>query len=201
MSSEVETSLLFSRIIFAKDKLKSYSLAASIVRDSSTTLGMTKKAIEVTRPSFQLCKQSRLTVPFLGESTRTLFPLFHDKFIQRRIDGQGIIPVKTSEAKRIGGPTGGLDHSFNVEIAETIDIEILADFFHRHLVSDQLFRIGKIDPVMAGETMRRTTHSQMHLFRACFSQVDDARSRGGPTHNRIVHHYDSFPFHHFLDQI
>src|SRR5206468_5263110 len=117
---------------------------------------MTKKAIELNRPSFQLREQSRLTVPFLGESTRTLFPLFHDKFIQRRIDGQRIIPVKTSEAKRIGGPASRLDHSFDVEIAEAIDIEILADFFHRHLVSDQLFRIGKIDPVVTGETTRRT---------------------------------------------
>src|SRR4030095_6964982 len=118
-----------------------------------------------------------------------------------RIDGQGIISVKTSEAKRIGGPTGRLDHAFDVEIAKAIDIEILADFFHRHLVSDQLFRIGKIDPVVTGETMRRTTHPQVHLLRARFSQVDDARSRGGPTHNRIVHHYDSFPFYHFLDQV
>src|SRR5439155_7268081 len=136
-----------------------------------------KKGDEVNRPSFQLREKRRLTVPFLRQSASALLPLFHDEFIQRRIDGQGIIPVKTSEAKRIGGPPGGLDHSFDVEIAETIDIEVLADFFHRHLVSDQLFRIGKIDPVMAGETMRRTTHSQMHLFRACFSQVDDARSR------------------------
>src|SRR6266496_5032295 len=123
---------------------------------------MTKNAIEVNRPSFQLRKQRRLTVPFFSKSTRTLFPLFHDKFIQRRIDGQRIIPVKTSEAKRIGGPPGGFDHSFNVEIAETIDIEVLADFFHRHLVSDQLFRIGKIDSVMTSETMRRTTQPQVH---------------------------------------
>src|SRR6266705_4745931 len=135
---------------------------------------MTKNAIEVNRPSFQFRKQSRLTVPFFSKSTRTLFPLFHDEFIQRRIDGQWIIPVKTSEAKRIGGPAGRLDHSFDVEVAETIDIEILADFFHRHLVSDQLFRIGKIDSVMTCETMGGPTHPQMHLFRACFSQVDDA---------------------------
>src|SRR5205823_2300608 len=140
----------------AKCKLKSCSLAASIVRDSSTTLGMTKKAIEVNRRSFQLCKQSRLAIPFLRQSASALLPLFHDEFIQRRIDGEGIIPVKTSEAKRIGRPAGGLDHSFDVEIAETIDIEILADFFHRHLVSDKFLRIRKVDPVMTGETMRRT---------------------------------------------
>src|ERR1700704_2223158 len=135
-----------------------------MVRDSSTALGMTKKAIEVNRPSFQLRKQSWLTVAFFRQSARALFPLFHDEFIQRRIDGQWIVPVKTSETKRIGGPAGGLDHSFPVQITETIDIEVLADFFHRHLVSDQLFRIGEINSVMTGKTMRRTTHPQMHLF-------------------------------------
>src|SRR5207247_5806618 len=118
---------------------------------------MTKKAIELNRPSFQLREQSRLTVPFFGESTRTLFPLFHDEFIQRRIDGQGIIPVKTGEAKRIGRPAGRLDHSFDVEIAEAIDIEILEDFFHRHLVSDRLVRIGYIVPIMTDETQRSVT--------------------------------------------
>src|SRR6266404_9377599 len=97
---------------------------------------MTKKGDEVNRPSFQLRKQSRLTVPFLRQSASALLPLFHDEFIQRRIDGQGILPVKTSETERIGGPAGGLDHSFDIEIAETIDIEVLADFVHRHLVSD-----------------------------------------------------------------
>src|SRR5947208_14421775 len=112
-----------------------------MVRDSSTTLGMTtlgmtKNAIEVNRPSFQLREKRRLTVPFLRQSTSALLPLFHDEFIQRRIDGQGILPVKTSETKRIGGPPGGPDHSFDVEIAEAVDVEILTDLFHRHLVSD-----------------------------------------------------------------
>src|SRR4029078_8551892 len=98
--------------------------------------------------------------------------LLYAEFSQRVSDGQVIIPIKTSEAKRIGGPPGGLDHSFDVEIAETIDIEVLADFFHRHLVSDQFFRIGKIYSVMTGEAMRRTTHPHVHLFRARFPQVD-----------------------------
>src|SRR5438105_11226420 len=149
---------------------------------------MTKKAIEVNRPSFQLRKQRRLTVPFLRQSASALLPLFHDEFIQRRIDGQGIIPVKTSEAKRIGGPPSGLEHSFDVEIAETIDIEVLADFFHRHLISDQFFWIGKIDSVMTGEAMRRTSHPQVHLFRARFPQVAYARARRGSAYDSIVHH-------------
>src|SRR5438477_8061455 len=201
MSSEVEISLTIFREYFPLNMSPKFIFATSMVRDSSTTLGMTKNAIEVNRPSFQLREKRRLTVPFLRQSASALLPLFHDEFIQRRIDGQGIIPVKTSEAKRIGGPPGGLDHSFNVEIAETIDIEVLADFFHRHLVSDQFFRIGKIDPVMTGKAMRRTTHPQVHLFRARFPQVDDARARGGPAHDRIVHHHNSFPFHHFLYQV
>src|SRR5258707_12466878 len=138
---------------------------------------MTKKAMRsiAHHSSFQLREKRRLTVPFLRQSASTLFPLFHDEFIQRRIDGQGIIPVKTSEAKRIGGPPGGLDHSFDVEIAETIDIEILADFFHRHLVSDQLFRVREVDSVMTGKAVWRTNYPPGPFLRARFSQIHDSR--------------------------
>ena len=51
------------------------------------------------------------------------------------------------------------------------------------LVRDQLLRIGKIDPVMAGKPMRRTTHSHVHFLRAGFAQVHNARTRRRAAHD------------------
>ena len=61
---------------------------------------MTKKAIEVNRPSFQLRKQGRLGF-FFGQGPCTVLALFHNELVERGIDWQGIIPVKTSEAEGV----------------------------------------------------------------------------------------------------
>src|SRR5204863_3934103 len=134
-------------------------------RDPSAALGMTER-------SSQLRKQGGLSF-FFGQRARTLLAFFHDELIQRRINRQGIVPVKTSETKRIGGSTGRLNHSFDAQIAEAIDVEILANLLHRHLVSDQLFRIGEIDAVMTGEAMGRAAYPQMHFSCAGLTQIHD----------------------------
>ena len=80
--------------------------------------------------------------------------------------GQRIIAGKAGEAKAVRILPGGANHSFDIEIAETVDAEVFADFRHRFLVRDQLFRVGKIDPVMTGKAVRRTTHPHVHFLRA-----------------------------------
>ena len=115
--------------------------------------------------------------------------------------GSGYLPVKQARQKLFAVFAGGANHSFEIEIAETVDPEIFADFRHRFLVRDQFFRIGKIDPVMAGKAMRRTTHPHVHFLRAGFAQVDDAGARGRSPNDRIVDHHDAFSFHRFLDQV
>ena len=40
---------------------------------------------------------------FLRQRARALLAFFHDEFVQLRIDGQGIIPGKTSETKKLAG--------------------------------------------------------------------------------------------------
>src|SRR2546423_3634125 len=95
---------------------------------------------------------------FGGESFRAAFALFHDVFVELRIDRQGIVPGETRQTKLVRWFAGGSNHPINVKVSEAVDPEILADFGERHLIRDQLFRIGKIDSVMAGETMRWTTY-------------------------------------------
>src|SRR5207302_10249423 len=95
----------------------------------------------------------------IGERFRPLLALLHDEFVERGINGQGIIAGETGETKFVYRSSGRAHHSFDVEITETIDAEIFLDFFHRHLVRDQLLRIGKIDPVMTGEPVWRTAYS------------------------------------------
>src|SRR5438067_11045849 len=56
----------------------------------------------------QLREQGRLAF-FLRQRARPLLAFFHDELIQRRINRQRIVPVKTSETKRIGGPAGRLN--------------------------------------------------------------------------------------------
>ena len=137
----------------------------------------------------------------LGQRFGAGFAFFHDELVQLRIDRQRIIAGETGEAKFVHRPAGRAHHSFDIEITEAVDAEIFADFLHRHLVRDQLFRIGKIDAVMAGEPVRRTAHAHVHFLRAGFAQIDDAGARGRSAHDRIVDHHDAFSFHHFLDQI
>ena len=137
----------------------------------------------------------------IGQRFRARLALFHDELVECGIDGEGIVAIETGETKLFTGLSGRAHHSFDVEIAETVDAEIFADLIHRHLIGDQFFRIGKIDAVMAGETVRRATHAHVNFLRAGFAQVHDARARGRAAHNRIIHHDDAFSRHHFLDQV
>src|SRR5947207_220402 len=137
----------------------------------------------------------------VDERLRSRLTLFHDELVERGIDGKGIIAGKTGEAKFVYRSPGRAHHPFDVEITETIDAEIFPDFFHRHLVRDQLLRIGKIDSVMAGEAVWRTAHPHVHFLGAGLAQVYHSGARGCAAHNRIVDHHHAFPRHHFLNQI
>src|SRR3954467_15593863 len=94
--------------------------------------------------SFEISEQRWMRF-FVGERRGPLFAAFHHKFVERRIDRQGVVAVEAGETELAHLPTGGTNHSLDVEIAEAIDAEVFADFLHRHLVGDQLLRIGKID--------------------------------------------------------
>src|SRR6266853_3098938 len=119
---------------------------------------------------------------FLGrKSFGAALAFFHDEFVERGIDGQGIFPRKTGETEAIRRLPGGLDHSFDIEVAKTIDAEVSADFSHRHLIRDQFFRVGKIDAVMTSKPMRRAADTHMNFLRSGLAQGDDARARSRST--------------------
>src|SRR5437867_2393419 len=126
----------------------------------------------------------------LSERFGTGFTLFHDEFVESRIDRQGIMAVKTGETKFIHRSAGGAHHALDIEITEAVDAEIFPDLFHRHLIGDEFLRIGKINPVMAGEAMWRATHAHVNLLRSCLAQIDDTRSRSRAADDGIVYHHD-----------
>src|SRR4029077_18710148 len=80
MSSEVETSLFL--ILTA--------------RDFSTPLRSARNDKQL----FQIGEQGRMRF-LIGERFGALLAFFHDKFVQRRIDGEGIVPVETGQAKAV----------------------------------------------------------------------------------------------------
>src|SRR4026207_2104663 len=137
----------------------------------------------------------------VGERFGALLAFLHDELVQRRIDGQGIISIETGQAKAIHRLSGRSYHAFHIEVTEAVDTEVFADVFHRHLVRNQLFRIGKVDSVVTSKPVWRTAPTHVHFFGASFAQVHYARSRGRPAHDRIVHNHDALSLHHFLDQI
>src|SRR5438132_3328434 len=150
----------------------------------------------VASASFQIREQRRM--PFLlDQRFGAGFAFFHDELVKCGIDGQGIVTGKTGETEFIHRSACRAHHSFDVEIAEAVDAEIFADFFHRHLIRDQLLRIGKINSVMAGEPVRRTAHPHMHFLGAGLAQVYHASAAGRAAQNCMVDHDDAFPGDHF----
>src|SRR5206468_12633822 len=89
----------------------------------------------------------------------------------------------------------------DIKIPEAVDVQILADVFHGHLVGDQLVRVREIDAIVAGKAVRRTTDAHMHFGRAGLAQINHARPGGGSTNDGIVHHHHSLAGDHFLDQV
>src|SRR5215211_3825401 len=132
--------------------------------------------------SFEVGKQRGLRF-LIGKRFGALLAAFHDELVQCRINGEGIVAVKTGKAKTVQRSAGRADHSLHVEIAETVHTKIFADVFHRHLVRDQFFRVREIDPIVAGEPMRRTTHAHVHFFCTGLAQRHHARTRGGAAHD------------------
>src|SRR5260370_25829607 len=111
-------------------------------------------------------------MPFLlDQCLRPRLALLHDELVERGIDREGIIAGETGQTKFVHRSSGRADHSFDVEITKTIDAEIFPDFFHRHLVCDQLLRIRKIDSVMTGEAVRRAAPPHAHFLRPPSSDV------------------------------
>src|SRR5207249_2800818 len=147
MSSEVETSL------------------AVVLRNPSTAFrcASLRSGWQLDELSLQIRKQRRMCF-LISERFGAALAFFHDEFVERGIDRQGIFPRKTGETEAIRWLPGGLDHSFDIEVAKTIDAEVSADFFHRHLIRDQFFRIGKINSVMTGEAVRGAAHAHVHFL-------------------------------------
>src|SRR5207249_1158465 len=88
----------------------------------------------------QIREQSWLRF-LIGEGFGALLAFFHDEFVQRRIDGQGIIAGETGQTEAVQRFSRRAHHAFHIEVAEAIHTKIFADVFHRHLICDQFFRI------------------------------------------------------------
>ncbi len=71
--------------------------------------------------------------------------------------------------------------------------EVVADFVERVLVGDELFRIGKVDAVVAGVLVRRAGDAHVDFLRAGLAQIHDARARRGAAHDRVIHDDDALP--------
>src|SRR4029077_13596111 len=100
--------------------------------------------------SFEIGEQRGLCF-LIGQRFGALLAAFHDELVQRRIDGQGIIAVETRQAKTIQRFSRRANHPFHIKVTETVHPEIFADVFHRHLVRDQFFRVGKTNALGAGK--------------------------------------------------
>src|SRR6266508_492917 len=143
----------------------------------------------------------RLSLLPRSTSTPARAYAFFRVVIPSRADGQGIIPVETGQAKAIHRLSCRAHHAFYIKVTEAIDTEVFADVFHRHLVRNQLFRIGEVDSVVTSKPVWRTAHTHVHFFCASFAQIHYSRSRSRPAHDRVVYNHDPFSGYHFLNQI
>src|SRR5215831_12420251 len=152
----------------------------TIMRCSTTAsvANLFRQAKRLPCNSFEVGEQRWLRF-LVGQCFGALLAPFHDELVQRRINGQRIIAVETSKAKPVQRFSCRANHSFHIKVTETVHTKIFADFFHRHLVRDQFFRVREIDPVMAGKPVRRTTHAHVHFFCTGLAQVHHSRTRGG----------------------
>src|SRR6266576_4040862 len=162
------------------DQRPGYSFSSGFVIPSSLVIRASSFR------SFQIREQGRMCF-LIGEGFGALVAFFHNELVQRRIDGQGIVSVETGQAKAIHRSSGRPYHAFHIEVTKAVDTEIFADVFHRHLVRNQLFRIGKVNSVVTSKSVWRTAHAHVHFFGAGFAQIHYARSRGSPAHDRIVY--------------
>src|SRR5262249_28384000 len=112
-----------------------------------------------------------------------LFASFHDELVQCGIERKGIITRKTGEAKTVQRFSRCSNHPFDIEVTKTVNPEIFADVFHRHLVCDQFFWIRKIDAIVACKPMWWTAHTHVHFGRASLAQVYHTGARGRAAHD------------------
>src|SRR5207244_8860129 len=99
--------------------------------------------------SLQIREQRRVPL-LLGEGAGAVFSFFHDEFVERRVDGQGIVAGKTGETKLIQRSAGSAHHAFDIEVTKAVDTEIFRDLFPGHLVGDEFLRVWQIVAVVAG---------------------------------------------------
>src|SRR5207253_8882447 len=153
---------------FLSCRTESRHLSLLTARDFSITLRSARD-----ERLFQIRKQRRMRF-LIGECFRSLFAFFHDEFVERRIDGERIIAGETGEAKSIPRLSSCLHHAFEIEITKTVHTEIIADFFHRHLIGVQLFRIRTIVAVMTTKPVCPTAYPNMHFLRARLAHAHNA---------------------------
>src|SRR6476620_4312404 len=151
---------------------------ASCCRATAAVANSFRQAKRLPYNSFEVGEQRWLRF-LVGQRFGALLTAFHDELIQCRINGEGIVAVETSKAKTVQRFSCRANHPLHIKVTETVHTKIFADVFHRHLVRDQFFRVRKIDAVMAGEPVWRTTHAHVHFFRPGLAQVHHARARSG----------------------
>jgi shikimate dehydrogenase len=126
---------------------------------------------------------------------------FEDEFIEFGIHGDRIFAVKAGHAETVLRLARGADHAFGVEVAERIGLEIILDLIVGKLVGDEVLGIGKIDAVVAGKTVGRTTDPDMNFLGAGIAEVHHAGAGGGAADDGIVDHDDALPSHAGLDDV
>src|SRR5262249_55939800 len=73
--------------------------------------------------SFEIREQRGLCF-LVGQCFGTLLAAFHDEFVQRRVDGQGIVAVETGEAKTVQRFSRRANHAFHVKVTEAVHPKI-----------------------------------------------------------------------------
>ena len=91
---------------------------------------------------------------FGREEVDPMFAALHDEFVRGRIDGERIIAGEASQAKFTFRLTGGANHPRDIEITDGICAEVLANLLEGALIREQLFRVWKVDSIMACKAMR-----------------------------------------------
>src|SRR4051812_28217420 len=71
-------------------------------------------------------KQLRVRV-FVEQRAGALLPTLHDELVQRRIDGNRVLPGEAGEAEARLRLAGRAHHAGDIEIADGIRAEVLAD--------------------------------------------------------------------------
>src|SRR5262245_45021355 len=92
-------------------------------------------------------------------------------------------------------------HPFIAEIGEAIGLHIVADFFQVVTCGNKLLAGWRINTIETWVRYRWRADTHMDLFRPSLSNHVHQLLTGGPTDNRVIHHYNAFVSQKTLDGV